>query len=274
MVSRTTGRNPAPQRPMLEARWLLVCIFIFLVLRLRWVGHLLSWDEAMNLCTVRSLAAQAGDVFSNWFWRHPPLYSLLTLLLSPLQRGFAERVQLLNLCIGVINLLLLYALVRRVSGTRAALWTAFVISVAPGCVFFDVWVKRDHVVVSFALAAFLFLFAHRSLYAGLCLGLSLLAKETAVFYLAAAVLMWGMGAAGRRRWEDVAALVGVPMLVSGWWFFLAGGGAGPGTSSPGILERGPSWRGLLSGAAEHLRFAAGSDADWTRPFTYYLTQLP
>src|SRR5688572_4124292 len=85
--------------------WLLLagCVALFIVLRARWVGHLLVWDEAMALCTARSFTAGADDPFAAWFWRHPPLHSVLLLALSPLKPGFAERAEVLSITIAAIN---------------------------------------------------------------------------------------------------------------------------------------------------------------------------
>ncbi|HIL71898.1 MAG TPA: hypothetical protein EYG38_18860, partial [Verrucomicrobia bacterium] len=51
---------------------LCLCLVLFVALRSEFIGHLLVWDEAMNLCTVQSFATQGSDDFSNWFWTHPP----------------------------------------------------------------------------------------------------------------------------------------------------------------------------------------------------------
>ncbi|MCK5849976.1 MAG: hypothetical protein KAH23_03600, partial [Kiritimatiellae bacterium] len=119
-----------------------VCLLIFVALRARWIGHLLTWDEAMNLCAVRALATYSHDHFSNWFWRHPPLFPMLMLLLHPLKQGFAERTEIMCIVIGIINLSMLYLLNKKIYGKLAALLSSFFLAIMPGSVFFDVWIKR------------------------------------------------------------------------------------------------------------------------------------
>jgi len=75
--------NESASRPGFTLVVMFLCILVFAALRIRWLGHLLVWDEAMSLCTIRSLLSHGTDDFSNWFWRHPPLFSLLTALLQP-----------------------------------------------------------------------------------------------------------------------------------------------------------------------------------------------
>ena len=258
----------------LLVRWetaaLLLGMVIFVLLRARWIGHLLAWDEAMNLCTVRSFSTGGTDVFSNWFWRHPPLYCLLLRMLQPLREGFAPRAQAMTVALCALNAGLLYGLNRKVLGRRTALWATFFLAVLPSAVFFDVWVKRDHLAVTFSLMAFLLLLHRRSLYAGLCLGLALLSKETAVFSCLAAVLLWAVAPPRWRRVSDLAALTVAPVLTSAWWFlFVAPDRASASAFAPGAWQR---W--LLRETAAHLRFALGEEAGWAQPWDYYLRQLP
>jgi len=242
-------------------------LLIFIVLRARWIGHLLTWDEAMNLCAVRALATLSHDHFSNWFWRHPPLFSILTLLLLPLKYGFAERVEILALAFGILNIMLLFLLNRKIFGRTAAVLSVFFLAVMPGSMFFDVWVKRDHPVATFGLAAILLLVSKRPLWAGLCLGFAMLTKESAVFYAVAAGLLWLFGAAGKRDWKDLLALVITPLLASIWWYHLSTVSAEPGAEAATGLDR------ILGSATEHARLAMDADSGWGRPWHFYLKLL-
>jgi 4-amino-4-deoxy-L-arabinose transferase-like glycosyltransferase len=278
LVQATQWVNPLSSTPDADRKLsrtacllLAACMVLFLLLRLRWVGHLLVWDEAMTLCTVRSFKAGANDVFSGWFWRHPPLYTLAMLLLQPFQAGFAEKAEVLSVGIATVNQFLLFHLNRRIFGTAVALWSAFMIAVIPGSVFFDVWIKQDHPAVTFGLLALLLLFSGRTLYAGLCLGLALLSKQTAVFYVAAAVLLWAAGACGKRTRKDFLALTLIPALTSGWWYLAVlpkVGSAGTGSS----VGQESLWNRLIE--ATHLRFAVNENTLWEHTWTYYLQKLP
>ena len=95
-----------------------VCALLFVAVRARWIGHLLTWDEAMNLCSIRSFVSEGEDVFSFWFWRHPPLFCILTLPLMPLRAGFAERAEGLAIAVALVTFVMLFVLNRRVFVAR------------------------------------------------------------------------------------------------------------------------------------------------------------
>ena len=106
----------------LELVAFLWCAAVFFVLRARFISHLLAWDEAMNLCSVRSFYAGGTDEFSGWFWRHPPLYTLLMTLCAPLKSGFAERVEFMTIGIGLVNLALLFLLNRNLTSQPSPIY--------------------------------------------------------------------------------------------------------------------------------------------------------
>jgi 4-amino-4-deoxy-L-arabinose transferase-like glycosyltransferase len=254
-----------------------LCVVSFIAFRVRWIGHLLTWDEAMNLCSIRSFVSPGTDVFSFWFWRHPPLLFFFALPLAPLKLGFAERVEMLSVLVGVITLAMLFLLNRKVFGERVALWSCFLLSVMPSSMFYDVWLKRDAPVAALGLAAILLVVHSRPLLAGLCLGGALLAKETAVFYVGAALLMWLL-APRQHRWRQAAGMLLVAFAVAGWWYL------GVKSSVDGVVSQAvkPAEAvGLLvrlgAGFSEHLQFAMGADrwsANWAGAWHYYLSRLP
>lgn len=245
--------------------WFALSTLLFLLFRLRWIGHLLVWDEAMDLCSVRSLASCGDDFFSGWFWRHPPVFNVLLLALRPLQAGFAERAELLAVAIGTINMALLFAVNSRIFNRTVALWSIFLLAVAPGSAFFDVWVKTDHPVTTFGLLAILLAANRHVLYAGLCLGLALLSKETGIFYAGAVALIWLSGGAGQRNPRNLVVLVLAPILTAGWWFVLVAMRPG----GPAMLQD-----FLKGGIMEHVRFAFRSDTGWQNAWHFYFSQLP
>lgn len=251
-----------PDGTMRGLHWglLALCVALFAALRFAWVGHLLVWDEAMTLCTVRAFVSGGEDYFSQWLWRHPPLFSLLMSLLHPLQRGFAERVEVMAILIGILNLLILFRLNQRLFGVSVALASAFFLAVMPGSVFFDVWVKTDHPVTTFGLLAIMLLLANRTFYAGLCLGLAFLFKETALFYAGTVILLWASGVLGRRKLGDFIGLAFIPAVTCCWWYIMVGTQSRPATAAAG-------------GILEHVRLAMGDNPYWALPWNYYAGQL-
>ena len=217
MTEPSTANSFARRISAREALALAGCLALLVALRLPWVGHLLSWDEAMNLCSVRAFAAGGTDYFSRWFWHHPPLFNMLLLTLRPLQPGFAERGELLLIVISSLNLLALFLLNRRVMGAGIALWSCFFLAVLPGVVFYDLWLKQDPLAVLFGLLALYFFVARKPLLSGAALGLALLAKEMAVFYAITLILLWLMQGS-RRSTRDLLVVLGLAALISAWWY--------------------------------------------------------
>ncbi len=223
---------------------------VFVALRARGVGHLLMWDEAMDLASVRAWVTSSRDAFSNAFWAHPPLFPLLLARLAPLRTGFAERAEGLSIAVQAVNLFLLFVLNRRLFGSAIALLACAALAGLPGAVFFDAWIKRDHLVVTFGLLALLALDRRRGLMAGVLLGFALLAKESALFYLAAVLVLVPLAFKRGERVKNAAAILATAAATSVWWYVL-----------------------FSTFSGTYLRFALGRDpglSGWNQPWTYYL----
>ncbi|MBN1671621.1 MAG: glycosyltransferase family 39 protein [Kiritimatiellae bacterium] len=244
-----------PTRNSRRAALLLgLIVALGMALRARGLGHLLIWDEALNVCSVRAFAVGGTDPYSTGFWRHPPLFSMLMLLLAPLRPGFAERAELLAVLFSAGNVILLFRLTSRVFGTVAALWAAFFLAVMPGAILFDVWIKRDAAAVFFSLLALHLFLARRDLTAGLAMGLALLSKETAAFFAPALFGLWAVGARPPRRLRQIIAIGLIAAATAGWWYPL-----------------------FSSSVRYYVAFVQGADspavAVWVYPWHYYFWRL-
>ena len=197
--------------------FLAMCLVIYLALRLPWVGHLLTYDEAMNLCSVRAFAANGYDYYSHWFWHHPPMLGVLMLRVQPFLPQFAERTELLLVVVGCLNLLALFLLNRETLGTGPALWSSFLFAVMPSSIFFDLWIKQDSLVVLFGLLSLYFFVRQKTIVSGVLLGFGFLSKETAMFYAFAIALLWLLQGPA-RRFRNLLAVAVVSALVSAWWY--------------------------------------------------------
>lgn len=238
---------------------LLLLLFLWLRVLGGGIGHLLSWDEAMNLLSVRAAAAGGFDGYAPWFWRHPPFLNVLLLGLLPGDgRGFAERAEWLMLVVAGVNLVLLMWLTRRTFGTRAALWAGFWLAVMPGAVFYDSWIKQDALVTLCGLAAVSLFLTRHSLYAGVALGFAFLAKETALFYALAVFLLWCLRPSRERRVRSLGAVMLTCALISAWWYLLF---------STTVRE---FWEQFIQGQSG---VDAGTRA-WAQPWYYFLQKLP
>ncbi len=241
-----------PARPDRRGLLLLAgCLGLFLLLRLAWRGHLLVWDEAMTVCTLRF---RLGS-FSDWFWRRPPLYSVLLMLVHPLQAGFVGRAELVSIGISAAGLLALFGLNRRVFGAEVALWSCFALAVMPGAMLFDVWLKQDGLAGLFGLLAIWLFVEKRYAISALCLGLGALSKELIVFYGLAIAVLWILHPKGERSLRQVALLAVIPLLVAGWWYVWFSNSVGK----------------VLSFVSD----AGGVEtAGWARPWYYFLQKTP
>lgn len=241
------------------SHWLVLfsCMLLFVAFRAPWIGHLLTNDEASNLCGVRAFAGGGYDYWSQWFWHHPPIFSTLLLLVRPLEAGFAERAEWLMLGVSALNLLMLFVLTRSLFGSGPALWTSFCYAVMPVARCYDLWLKQDSLAVLFGLLSVYAFQKKRHVYSGLALGLAFLAKEVAMFYAVGIAILWFLQAPRHRRFGDLFAVALISILVSAWWYLL------------------------FSVSIEYfIAFAVNSSTQWTdvetwaQPWYFFLQKLP
>ena len=241
------------------SQWLVLfaCALLFVAFRIPWIGHLLTFDEASNLCGVRAFAGGGLDYWSKWFWHHPPMFSALLLMARPLDAGFAERAEWLMIGVSALNLIMLFILTRATLGPGPALWTAFCFAVMPVARCYDLWLKQDSLVVLFGLLAIYAFQKKRFLYSGLALGLAFLAKEMAMFYAAGVAILWFLQAPRDRRFRDLLTVALVSVAASAWWYLL-----------------------FSVSIKYFLAFAINSSTQWTdvdnwaQPWYYFLQKLP
>ena len=232
--------------------FLAAIIAVHVALRLPHIGHLLSWDEAMNILTVRSHAAQVNDEYAAWFSRHPPTMAVILSLLRPFAGGFAARAEFFSLLVSIGTLLALFAVARESFGERTAFLAGACFAVMPGAVFFDTWIKQDGLVALFGLIAIFFWLRRRALPSGIFIGVCCLAKENAVFYAGALFILWFF----ERPWNarSLAAIVLAPLLIAGWWYVF-----------------------FSTAVADQFSFATGVKIhqveNWDKPWWYFLGKL-
>lgn len=236
---------------------LVACVLLFVSLRASWIGHLLTFDEAANLCGIRAFVGGGLDYWTKWFWHHPPLFGTLLLLAKPLEAGFAERAEWLMMCVSVLNLVMLFVLTRISFGTAPALWVAFCFAVMPAARFYDLWLKQDSLTVLFGLVAVYAFYKDRPLFSGLALGCSFLAKEMAMFYAAGIAVLWFLQSPKVRRVRDLLLVVVVTFATAAWWYFL-----------------------FSISIQYFIAFATNSSTrwtdveTWTQPWYYFIRKLP
>ena len=163
---------------------------LFLYLRLKTIGHLLAWDEAWNILSLRAFLSNAAKDPFYWFYRfHPPLYMSIAEFLLPFKDGFAVRLESLSLIFSYATFLVACILSAGIGGWRYASLTGLFLSVMPSSIAYDTWIKRDGLASFFGYFALLLLFKRKYFWCGALLGLALLSKESGIFFVLSAMLL-------------------------------------------------------------------------------------
>jgi len=203
---------------LVAALCLVAGLALYVMLRIRWIGHLVTWDEAMSLLTVRSFVLHSSDPYSHWFWRHPPLHKLLLTQLNPLLPGFAERAEALSIFCGALTVAVLFSFNRLLYGVRVAFFSVVFLAVMPRSMLYDVWIKSDVLVMLPCLVALWLFIGNHPLKAGLALGVAFLIKETAIFYALAIFVLWCLQPRPAREWKNILAVALTAIAMSAWWY--------------------------------------------------------
>ena len=191
---------------------------IFVCLRLKTLNHLLMWDEARNIISLRAFLsnAKADPFYWNYFF-HPPLYMIFAGMLSPFKAGLAGRLELLSLLFSYAILLVIYLLSARMGGWKYALLSGLFLSVMPASIAYDTWIKRDGLAAALGYLSILLLVKRKFFWCAVALSLSMLTKESALFFLFAAI---GILFISKEKiaLKKAFILCGTVFILSGWWY--------------------------------------------------------
>jgi 4-amino-4-deoxy-L-arabinose transferase-like glycosyltransferase len=224
MNKQTRNRNHQAFQTIFPKRTLpplqlLILSILFSIFRIPFLGHILSLDEAWILSALKSIAG-GQTLFTDQFYRHPPLYLLLGLNLSPLKAAFEYRLELLTMLITLVTLIVLVKFSARYFGHHIALYTGIVFSLAPGPVFFDTWIKRDCLVTLLGLLAIWAVLKKREIWAGILLGLAFLSKETAIFFGLALFFLILLHGRQSNIGKKLLRLYGFCIITAGGWYLF------------------------------------------------------
>ncbi|MFH1791183.1 MAG: hypothetical protein ABH885_04275 [Candidatus Omnitrophota bacterium] len=191
---------------------------LFICLRLKTLGHLLMWDEALNILSLRNFLANARyEPFYWYYWFHPPLYMFFAKWLGPFAAGFDVRVEALSLVFSYTAFTAMYFLSKRIGGAGYALLCCFFLCFMPGAIGYASWVKRDGLAAALGYAAVFVLLEKRFFLCSVLLGFSLLAKENAVFFILAASIMV-LIMAEKKSFPKLALMYSVIFIMTSWWY--------------------------------------------------------
>ena len=96
-----SGSLPAGMYRLRSRTILLIGFFvisaIFIFLRIKTLNHILMWDEAWHILSLRAFSAGAiQDPFYRYYFFHPPFYTSIAQLLAPFRAGIDLRMELVS----------------------------------------------------------------------------------------------------------------------------------------------------------------------------------
>jgi 4-amino-4-deoxy-L-arabinose transferase-like glycosyltransferase len=199
--------------------WLTGLFLLNFLLKLPFIGHFLTWDEAWILCSLKEFV-KGNQIFSLQLWKHPPLYMGLGLLLSPAEPGFDTRMAILSLMISSGALIFFTIIFSKLYGRRTALLAGLIYTVLPGTLFFDTWIKRDGLVTLFCALTLFALIKKKDILAGIFFGLCLLSKETAIFFAFGFLAIIVLHRPPHLVRRSLFFFWGITVALSSWWYLL------------------------------------------------------
>lgn len=198
----------------------IVVSLVFIYFRANTLGHLLMWDEARNMISLRAfLANNYLDPFYRSYFLHPPLYMVFAAFSFPFKAGLDIRLELLSLFFSYLTLLIMYVLSAKAGGWKYALLSGFFLSLMPVSIGYDTWIKRDGLAACLGYLAIFLLLNRKFLWCAAALSFSMLAKENALFFiLAAAVILFVFKERGSLK--KLSLIYGVVVICTGWWYLF------------------------------------------------------
>lgn len=202
------------------------------VVRYHYSFHPLITDEAFNLASIDLISSGRG--YSEYFFRHPPLYILLSSLLYSLIGPYPQVPSLVSAAFSVSSLFPFYLIARNLAGEKAAMWAAFFLAVMPSSVYYGTWIKQDAMLLFFFLWGIYFYLRERYLYAGIAIGVAIMVKEFALFFFPLSLLItlffnrrngegsigfWGQRLRVLHGWIKMSA---ISTALSFWWYLFFG----------------------------------------------------
>jgi len=228
---------------------------VFVFLRLKTLPHLLMWDEAWNILSLRAFLSNAkADPFYWGYFFHPPLYMFFAQLFAPFQAGFDVRLEVLSLSFSYAALLTTYLLSARLGGWRYAWLSGILLSLMPVSIGYDTWIKRDGLASALCYLSMLLLLRRQLFWCAVALSFSLLSKESAIFFIFAVIPMLFL-LKEKTVIKKIVVMYATVLIVTSWWYIF--------------------FSTLTKTAVKIFIQAAGHNAIWIKsPFYYFGKLLP
>lgn len=208
------------------------------------------------MLTIKALIE--GDGLRAYFYRHPPLFTILSSVVSYPLGDNHYIAQMISVAFSILSLIPLYLLSERLFDRRIALFSMLFVAVMPLNILYSTWVKQDAMLLFFFLLSIYFYIDEKPYKSGIAFGIASLTKEFA-WFLIPVVVSWQI----LKGWDRKASATFLKWLLigtatSGWWYLIFGG-----ISFNTIAS-------VMSGEQAGYLF----DLQWQYPWYYYLLNLP
>lgn len=227
-------------------------MLLAMVIRAYHYRHVLMSDEANNMLTIKALIE--GDGVRDYFFKHPPLFTVLSAAISyPFGDNYLI-VQGVSIVFSVLSMVPFYLIVRRLFDERTALLSGLFLAVMPLNMFYSTWVKQDPMLLFFFTWSLYLYMTERPFASGVLFGVSMLTKEFAFFLIPIVI---GMEVLHARKGAVKRLLIWFigGIAISGWWYPVYG------MASFGTISD-AAYGGNL------FEFA------WHHPWHYYIRNIP
>lgn len=211
--------NISPNKKKLLIGFIIISA-IFLLLRIKTLGHLLMWDEAWNILSLRAFLSNAkADPFYWGYFFHPPFYMTFAQFLAPFQSGIDIRLESLSLVFSYATLYITYLLSARIGGWKYAWVSGLLLSLMPVSIGYDTWIKRDGLASALCYLAILLLLKKKFFWCALALSFALLSKESALFFIIAIVPILFL-LKEKIDIKKIMMMCATIFILTSWWYVL------------------------------------------------------
>jgi 4-amino-4-deoxy-L-arabinose transferase-like glycosyltransferase len=241
----------APRDVFLSDVWVGLVLLAALAIRLVWLPHPLSIDEARTMIAIRDFVTHHSVTF---YWSiHAPGYLLAVLPAAFATGASPTAVEFMGVIFSLAGIYLTWLLARELFDRDTALFAALAMAFMPLNGVYAGWIKQDALMTLFTLATVYLFVRGRWLWAAVTLALAIFTKEYALLLIpamaafTAATFQWG------RTWRWLVTSA-VAVGLSAWYFLLFGKTGGQ----------------FLEGF-----FGIGVEArSWGHPWWWYLARAP
>lgn len=249
------GRSPVSLWGIDEKRLFLIIIPLALLIRVYNSFHIIISDEIFNLISIEGFVR--GEGFNDYFFRHPPLYLLLSSYLSYSVGPYPQIPSFISIIFSVLSLIPVYYIAEHLFGRVVARWSCIFLAVMPANIYYSGWIKQDAMLLFFFTWSVFFFLKERYILAGISIGLGLLVKEFAIFFFPLSFLLTLSlnKDKGFRRWINWLMMSSISAMLSLWWYLLFGS----------------TFYSLISEAVtgENIK-----EAFWHLPWWFYVKNIP